>query len=806
MAVMVDADVPDAGSEVSRMQGGVRAWVQRTAHGGEHQLRKLSPPVLLSLLCAGAFSPLLVAAGVTGAVAVAGIGVLSSVGGGMLTEVLTGALERLREHDDGDEPSGSELEERIALEIRGVLEAGDARARDLRDDIARVLKQIDAGGTALRAAIETRSERVLSDVTAAIGELGTGFAELEFLIQNVAVTAAQIQETLDGQSADHMRIIEQSNWLSTEMRLTREQVADIGSRIRAAAGTGPAAGGPGARWVRGCPYPGLPPFQEADEEVFCGRKRLTAELAGRLARQVTRGGVIVVTGPSGAGKSSLLRAGLLAALARGEQVAGSQDWPRGVITPGRDPLGALAATLAALGGDGAAAVRDQLDRDPGQAQLAVWQAVAADAARRYQGRPPSAAAEARLMLIVDQFEQVFTLNTGPDGEGRRQGFITALCAAATVRAGPGGQPAALVVIAVRGDFLDRCAAHPELASALQEGPFFVGPMTESGLRLAITGPADAAGLTIDDSLTSTILSDLRAAGGDDTIGALPLLSQAMKVTWENREGNRLTSRGYDLAGGVRLAVQTSADAAYDALPAGRQELARQILTAMTAADRDGRFTRRPVNRADLCAGHLDTGESQVDEVLEAFAARRLIVLSDGTAQLAHDALLRAWPSLRDWLAEDQATLILYSHLADDAAEWRAHDGDPSFLYRGKQLEAVRQAAGTWSADPGRFPALTIAQRDFLHASDRAAARAARQRRTVSAVLVLLLIASLAGAGIAVRASGNASQERPVRPARGAERSTRRRESRHRREAGLRGLADRPDRPGPPQHARRSRPA
>ena len=151
MAVMVDADVPDAGSEVSRMQGGVRAWVQRTAHGGEHQLRKLSPPVLLSLLCAGAFSPLLVAAGVTGAVAVAGIGVLSSVGGGMLTEVLTGALERLREHDDGDEPSGSELEERIALEIRGVLEAGDARARDLRDDIARVLKQIDAGGTALRA-------------------------------------------------------------------------------------------------------------------------------------------------------------------------------------------------------------------------------------------------------------------------------------------------------------------------------------------------------------------------------------------------------------------------------------------------------------------------------------------------------------------------------------------------------------------------------------------------------------------------------------------------------------------------------
>ena len=161
------------------------------------------------------------------------------------------------------------------------------------------------------------------------------------------------------------------------------------------------------------------------------------------------------------------------------------------------------------------------------------------------------------MLIVDQFEQVFTLSPGPGGEADRQAFITALCATATNPVGPKQEPPALVVIAVRGDFWDRCAAYPELVGALQDGHFVVGPMTESELRLAITGPADAAGLRIDPALTDTILGDLRAADGDDAAGVLPLLSQAMALTWEKREGDRLTSHGYGQAGGVSHAVQTA---------------------------------------------------------------------------------------------------------------------------------------------------------------------------------------------------------------------------------------------------------
>ena len=134
--------------------------------------------------------------------------------------------------------------------------------------------------------------------------------------------------------------------------------------------------------MRGCPYRGLLPFGESDAEVFYGRERLAAALAVKLAARVSSGGLVVVTGASGAGKSSLLRAGLLPILARGQQVRGSDRWPRIVMTPTKDPLTELAARLAAVGGTDTLAVRDGLARHPDQAHLAVWSAVLAVAARR----------------------------------------------------------------------------------------------------------------------------------------------------------------------------------------------------------------------------------------------------------------------------------------------------------------------------------------------------------------------------------------------------------------------------------------
>ena len=452
-----------------------------------------------------------------------------------------------------------------------------------------------------------------------------------------------------------------------------------------------------ARWMQGCPYRGLLPFGETDAGVFYGRERLAAQLAVKLAGRASHGGLVVVTGASGSGKSSLLRAGLLPILALGRQIPGSDQWPRIVMTPTKDPLTELAARLAAIGGPDALAVRDGLARHPDQAHLAVRSAVLA---ARHDGEPPwpgdrTGDDTARLVLIVDQFEQVFTLNPDLGGQATRQAFITALCAAAANPVGPGLEPPALVVIAVRGDFWNRCAAVPELADALQDGQFVVGPMTESELRVAITGPAETAGLRIDPALTDTILGDLRAAGADGSAGVLPLLSQAMALTWEQREGAWLTSHGYAQAGGVSHAVQTGADRVYESLSAGQQALAREMLRSMTVTSRDGGLARRPVTREDLYAGLPGAARADIDAILDAFAAERLAVLDDDKAQLAHDVLLRAWPRLRGWLEEDQASWILYSQLADAAVAWHDSDDDPSFLYRGAQLAALQQVVVRW---------------------------------------------------------------------------------------------------------------
>jgi WD40 repeat protein len=738
-------------AEIRLMQDGMRAALLRAAQGSGRGLRAFSPRALLSLLCAGAFSPLIPA--VAG---IPGIEVLAALGTHVLSGVIAGALEG-RSADKRREASADDLEEEIARQIERALAAGDANAQTLRAEIAAVLEEIDAGGIALRAAIEDGSERVRSDVIAAIGMLGAGFGELGFLIKDVARAAAEIQRGLDEQGADVRAIIDQNARQSTEIRLAREDLAVIEWRTRGVLGDA-VGGNQGPRWVHGCPYRGLLPFGEGDAEVFYGRERLTSELAVKLAGQLARAGLVVVTGASGAGKSSLLRAGLLPALARGMQVPGSAHWPRMLITPTRDPLTELATHLAVLGGTDTVAIRDGLAHHPDQAHLAVRQAVVSDAAGRGH-EPPSRDGVPRLVLVVDQFEQAFTLNQGVGGAAERQAFITALCAAATHPAGPACVPPALVVISVRGDFWDRCAAYPELTSELQEGQFVVGPMSESDLRLAITGPADAAGLQIDPALADAVVSDLRAAAGDDTPGSLPLLSQAMLLTWENREGTRLTAHGYGQGGGVSLAVQSSADAVYEALPAGQQELARHLLRSMTVGSRDARLTRRPVSLADLHAGHSQAERSQLDTVLEAFAAKRLVVLNAGTAQISHDVLLRAWPRLRGWLEDDQASLILHGQLASDAAEWHSHNGDPSFLYRGTQLAALREATTQWSADPGRYPSLTGTQANFLQASERAAARGTRQRRMLAAALVILLIGSVVGAGIAAVAARSANQQR-----------------------------------------------
>ena len=733
--------------EVERLQAGIRAWLLRTARSGRHELRDVGAATVLPLLCAAAFGSAL-ADGSAAAADVARMGVLSSVGAAVLADLLDDAAGRAQAaHGLGDPASPSHqaeltrsLEREIGGSVSKVLAAHDKHADDLRSDIAMVMREIDAGGTVFRAAIEAGDEELEREVLTAFEALGAEFGDMAFMLADLARAAGEIQDSLGGQGAELRAACEKVGRQSAEVRMIREELAVIEQRTRQWL---PEATPLGPRWTGGCPYRGLLPYDRDHEAVFYGRERLTAELAGKLAGTA----IVMVTGASGSGKTSLLQAGLVPALARGVQVPGSSSWPVVSFSATARPLTDLAAGLASLGGGDPAAIRQMLADAPGEAHLLIREIMLA------VGDP------ARLVLIIDQFEQVFGAE-GQDGRLERAAFIDAISAAATQPAGLSGEPPARVVIAVRGDHWDRCASYPQLVRPMEDGQLVIGPMPEASLRRAVSGPAEASGLRVESVLIDAIVADVHAADTGPDGAALPLLSQALTLTWENREGDWLLREGYERAGRVARSVEVSAEDVYTGLPGDQQAVVRDVFRRMTATDPDRRPVRRPAPRAELRAGHPKNAPAQLDAVLDAFARNRLLVLSAHTAEIAHNVVLQTWPRLRDWLEEDQASLILYGQLAEDTARWRQNEKDSSLLYRGVQLAVAQEATRVWAADPGRYPALTTDEADFLRASGLAVTRGRWGRRTLAAALVLLLLAALAGAGLAARSARNsAGQQR-----------------------------------------------
>src|SRR6516225_7788117 len=335
------------------------------------------------------------------------------------------------------------------------------------------------------------------------------------------------------------------------------------------------AAGQGPAWPGG-PYLGLVPFEERDARLFYGRDELADRLVRRLAEGLDGSGILLVAGESGSGKSSLLRAGLLPRLAAGALSPGSERWPRRVIRPAASPLRELAIHLAEMAGADPVSVYWSLSAAPEEAPMLAEQAARIATGRGADpGSGGPAAAPPRVVLVVDQFEELFTAGEGADADAvERKAFVTALDAVATLPAGPYRLPPALVVVAVRADYLGHLIADPPLKAALDAGPFTVGPMSEAELRLAVTGPAAEAGLAVEPALVEAVSAELReGAGGRLGSGVMPLMSQAMAATWECREGSALTLRAYRRAGGVADAVNRSAQAAYDALTSAQQDAA-----------------------------------------------------------------------------------------------------------------------------------------------------------------------------------------------------------------------------------------
>jgi transcriptional regulator with XRE-family HTH domain len=531
------------------------------------------------------------------------------------------------------------------------------------------------------------------------------------------------------------------------------------------------AAGPRPGVVTRSPYRGLASFGEQDAGWFFGREAATGQVLERMSRLLAGTGLLVVSGASGAGKSSLLRAGVLPRIGADGLAAapGSWSWPCLVLTPTRAPLDELALRVAPLAGTDASAVRRGLDTAPTWFALTARQAALArppgpagdpDSRPAEQERLPR---QQRVVLVIDQFEELFT--QCPE-EGQRRAFITALHAAADIGHGPDQTPAALVVLGVRADFEVRCAGYPQLADAIQDR-YLLRAMTERQLRMAITEPAKKAGSQVDDDLAEVLLADVRT-GQPETFGAgvLPLLSHALDQAWRSRTGQVLTLADYERTGGIDGAVATSAQRAYATLTPAQQAAARQVFLRLTATSSDGVDSADRVTRAELTAGKSPAEALDVEAVLEAFAAERLLTLAAGTVELSHEALLTAWPLLHDtWLADTHADRIVRTRLHTSAAEWARHSRDPSYLYSGSLLAAATGTATRISADPARHPPLSQTDQDFLRASDHARRRSVRRRQSLVALLAALVIGLAAVTGLAVHARQQVAQQRDIALAR-----------------------------------------
>ena len=430
-----------------------------------------------------------------------------------------------------------------------------------------------------------------------------------------------------------------------------------------------------------CPYKGLVPYDEGDREWFFGRGTDVAACSERL----TSVPLLVVAGPSGCGKSSLVRAGLVPSLRRdGRAVV--------VLVPGSEPEAAMADAVASV-----------------------------------DGVP---------VLVIDQFEELFTVDRSPEGIRR---FFNEIALYARERAP--------VILAVRSDHLGGLAADASFGRLVERGLFLVSPLDGDRLREAIERPATLAGLRLESGLVDLLIRD---AEGEP--GAMPLLSYALSETWRRRDGHVLTIEGYQATGGIRGAVARSAERLYDNLPPGQRRILRSVLLRLVAPSTGGDPVRCRLPTQALL------GDSDRERVMTLLVRSRLVTADKDTVEVAHESLARAWPRLRSWLEEDAAGQRIQRHLSASADGWESLGRPDSELYRGARLDTALE----WREASRRD--LIALETAFLEASEvratseikvveERAQREARQNRRLRASLAatsLFLVFSLIAGLVAIR--------------------------------------------------------
>jgi tetratricopeptide (TPR) repeat protein len=478
------------------------------------------------------------------------------------------------------------------------------------------------------------------------------------------------------------------------------------------------------------PYQGLQYFDERDARRFFGREQLTIRVIGRLTR--TR--FLAIIGASGSGKSSLVRAGVIPALKSGARLgdgsmppSGSAHWSYRVFNPGGHPLDALAAALSkddALPSQ-ISSLRAELVADPKSLALAAQSLLA-------QQKSP------HLVLVVDQFEEIFTQARSSE---ERAAFIDALI---SVSSPEDTYPLSLLVC-LRADFYTQVAQHDRLREMVSQHQEFIGAMNRAELVDAMVGPLVQGNWKIQEGLVKVILDDVGYEPG-----ALPLLSHALLETWKRRRGRTLTLSGYVESGGVDGAIRETAESVFNQrLTTEQRSIARMIFLHLTELNENAQDTRRRASYTELITRSTD--ELTIQTVINILADARLVTTSTiepgdtKVVEVAHESLIREWPTLQGWLNEDRQGLILHRHLTEAAEDWIENDRETGLLIRGKRLAQVQE----WASNASNADSLSLREVEFLEASQASAraeaqkearlAGARRTQRIFAAIIASLLV-------------------------------------------------------------------
>jgi serine/threonine protein kinase/WD40 repeat protein len=501
------------------------------------------------------------------------------------------------------------------------------------------------------------------------------------------------------------------------------------------------------------PFKGLHAFQQSDYRDFFGRDALIDTLYRRLDEMKVEEAFLAVVGPSGSGKSSVVKAGLLPRIQ--QESTGSYTWYTTEMTPGSQPFAELAAALLSIASHSLPDLEQRLRADKASLVATVHQLVPSD--------------QAGIVLLIDQFEELFTLVAEED---ERAHFIDLITHAVRLPASR-----LKIIITLRADFYDMPLRYPALGRLMYQHTELVLPLVAEEVGEAIRNPAVNVGCVVEEILIDRIVEEMAKQPG-----ALPLLQYTLRELYERRDGRVITLKSYEALGGISGALATTADALYNHYDTDAQHAVRLLFLRLVTTTSEGKNARRRVPQADLLS--LGAGRDVMHHVINDCGRARLLTFDhdpttrSATVEIAHEALIQSWQRLRHWLEEARSALRLHNSLQTACEEWAHNSYNRSYLARGVRLAQFEELAATSDLGLGDL------ERAFLDASlaeratEEAALREQQQREarqeaisrrrlrllaiSMSALAVLGVLAAVIATTLTQRAY--AEQQRAARSA------------------------------------------